>query len=1286
MLRISRRPVPGVCLLILALLMAQAVLAEADDLPAGVSANWWSQVQRSIQLEEYAVVEDDSMEGRFRATNPAHRFEARFNTEGLWIKPTGQTGWEFGLALTGWGRPGALDTADVRWLSSDEDRVELDRGLVTEWFVNSPQGIEHGFTIPSPPGVEGDRLVFDLTLTGGLRPVFTDDGLAVDLFSNGNVSVLRYAKLVVTDATGSVLPARLDPISGGIRIVIEDHHAIYPITVDPLATSASWTATGEVDRDYFGYSVATAGDVNGDGYSDVVVGAAYFEGFRGKAYLYMGGISGLSAVAAWTATCEGGPDPLCRFGNSVATAGDVNGDGYSDVVIGAPSEGDLHEGNAYLFLGGVNGLSANPVWSVSGEGQDYDLGTSVATAGDVNGDGYSDVVIGSYNYPGGGKAYLYLGGIGGLSTSPTWTATEAESSGFGESVATAGDVNGDGYADVIIGAWASQGGRGKAHLYLGSANGLAENPSWTAAGEGTSSGFGTSVSTAGDVNGDGYSDVIVGAEPSTNTPGRAYLYMGGPGGLAAAAIWTSVGESSNDRFGHSVATAGDVNGDGYADVVVGAKQAVDFAGKAYLYLGGSGGLSAVANWSVTGELPDNDGLGNSIATAGDVNGDGFSDLLIGAAAADKVHLYLGGADGPETGTAWNATGEAAYDRFGNSVATAGDVNGDGYADVIVGAHYYSSFTGKAYLYLGCADGPATGAAWTATGEAADSYFGHSVATAGDVNGDGYSDVVVGADRSNSYTGKAYLYLGGISGLSESAGWVATGEVVGDRFGYSVATAGDANGDGYSDVVVGAYANSGSTGKAYLYTGGAGGLSTSTAWTASGEAVSDRFGTPVATAGDVNGDGYSDVVIGAERNAGSTGKAYLYLGGIGGLSTGAAWTATGEAASDFFGCSVASAGDVNGDGYSDVVVGAYGNTSSRGKAYLYLGRFGGLSAGAAWTATGELIGNYFGGTVASAGDVNGDGNSDVIVGAHANFSSRGKVYLFLGGAGTLTAGPSWTAVGEAANDRFGFSVATAGDVNGDGYSDLAVGAYGSASSAGKAHLFLGGGGAGIPILPRQWNTDMSAPITLGGMAYEQQFRLGLSLRSPMGRVWRTLQWQVTPFGGVFAPVITPIQTDPDWYNIPEALTELVPLPTDHKRYIWRARVRYHPAQSPFLPWSPWFTPSGNGLHEADIRSTSQAAPPPCSIPDEELYITTITIDGNGKPVIHYQDPNQPADVTGYNIYRAAAPTGPWTMLGSNVVDMDEGTPDNQYVDQTGDVGGPWYYEVAAWNGVCGAEGP
>jgi hypothetical protein len=457
----------------------------------------------------------------------------------------------------------------------------------------------------------------------------------------------------------------------------------------------------------------------------------------------------------------------------------------------------------------------------------------------------------------------------------------------------------------------------------------------------------------------------------------------------------------------------------------------------------------------------------------------------------------------------------------------------------------------------------------------------------------------------------------------------------------------------------------------------------------GEATIDYFGNSVATAGDVNGDGYSDVVVGAWGHTSSTGKAYLYLGGASGLAASASWTAVGEATIDYFGNSVATAGDVNGDGYADVVVGAYGNTGDTGKAYLYLGGASGLAASPSWTAVGEAVNDWFGNSVATAGDVNGDGYADLVVGAYGNDdngSLAGKAYLYLGGASGLAASPSWTTVGEATSDFLGYSVATAGDVNGDGYSDVVVGANGNSSDTGKAYLFFGGGGAGVSFMPRQLRADLSAPIGLGGPAFEQQFRLGLALRSPVGGVARRLEWQITPWGGFPRIVDSPIQTDTQWFSARIARALLVNLPEDFQRYVWRARIKYHPAQSPFLHASRWFTLSGNGLYEADLFSTSQVAPPPCTAPDEELYITVVTLDGNGKPVLHYQDPNQPADVTGYNIYRSAAPTGPWIMLGSNVVDMDEGTPNMQYVDQTGDVGGPWFYQVAAWNDVCGAEGP
>ena len=175
------------------------------------------------------------------------------------------------------------------------------------------------------------------------------------------------------------------------------------------------------------------------------------------------------------------------------------------------------------------------------------------------------------------------------------------------------------------------------------------------------------------------------------------------------------------------------------------------------------------------------------------------------------------------------------------MAGAGDVNGDGYADVIVGAGGYSSNTGRAYVYHGGPSGLSASPAFTATGEGPDNFFGVAVAGAGDVNGDGYADVIVGACGYSSYTGRAYVYHGGPGGLSASPAFSATGAATGDGFGFSVAGAGDVNGDGYADVIVGASATAAHRPGLRLPRR-PGGLSASPAFTATGEGRA-CFGLP-----------------------------------------------------------------------------------------------------------------------------------------------------------------------------------------------------------------------------------------------------------------------------------------------------------------------------------------------------------------------------------------------------------------------------------------------------------
>jgi hypothetical protein len=346
----------------------------------------------------------------------------------------------------------------------------------------------------------------------------------------------------------------------------------------------------------------------------------------------------------------------------------------------------------------------------------------------------------------------------------------------------------------------------------------------------------------------------------------------------------------------------------------------------------------------------NDQFGRSVSGAGDVNGDGYADVIVGAwgndaggSASGRAYVYFGGplADAVADLT---LTGEAASDQFGFSVSGAGDVNGDGYADVIVGAHSNNAggnASGRAYVYFG---GPLADAVadLTLTGEAAFNQFGRSVSGAGDVNGDGYADVIVGAwvnDAGGSSAGRAYVYFGGP--LADAlADLTLTGAAAGDQFGISVSGAGDVNGDGYADVIVGAYLNdSGGSdaGRAYVYFGGP--LADAVAdLTLTGAAAVDEFGVSVSGAGDVNGDGYADVVVGAWGNdagGGSAGRAYVYFGGT--LPNSTADLIFAGAAGDQLGISVSDAGDLTGDGLADVIAGAFANDEvgvTAGKAHVY----------------------------------------------------------------------------------------------------------------------------------------------------------------------------------------------------------------------------------------------------------------------------------------------------------------------------------------------------------------
>jgi FG-GAP repeat/FG-GAP-like repeat len=380
--------------------------------------------------------------------------------------------------------------------------------------------------------------------------------------------------------------------------------------------------------------------------------------------------------------------------------------------------------------------------------------------------------------------------------------------------------------------------------------GAATGPMWQfTVGTATASTIDGAWGTTLDVNGDGFADVAVGAPDAVGGAGRVYVYLGSPSGLAAHAPIVLTGpDGAGGRFGAAVASAGDVNGDGFTELVVGASG----ASNAYVFAGGPG--TPAASPAVTLHGPDGGAFGTATAAAGDVNGDGFADLIVGApgaAAAGRAYLYLGGPSGVAPSPIVLDAPAGATATFGQSLAGPGDVDGDGFADVVVTEDFATPPRGPAFWFRGAAAG--LGAALPIAGTS-----GGVVAGAGDVDGDGYADVLV-VGESGGVRG-AQVVRGGASG--PVPGWTLDGGTLGG------AAAGDLDGDGLTDVLVG------DVDRAYVFLGGAAPGVVEPALTLPAMALpGSGFGAAVARAGDVDGDARVDLVIGAP----AADVAWLYFG-------------------------------------------------------------------------------------------------------------------------------------------------------------------------------------------------------------------------------------------------------------------------------------------------------------------------------------------------------------------------------------------------------------------------
>jgi len=384
------------------------------------------------------------------------------------------------------------------------------------------------------------------------------------------------------------------------------------------------------------------------------------------------------------------------FGFAAKSAGDVDGDGYGDLIVGAPMDRQ-EQGLAYVFYGAPEGSFALAPQVFAGEAPGDAFGWPVGSAGDIDGDGYDDIAVGAMVHSGSttnaGRVYVFYGSATGIvPRSVEVRDGEGVLDGFGVAAIGAGDVNGDGYGDLLVGADAHDGrfeGSGKIYIYAGSATGLSARP--IAVRDGYGGRFGEVGFGAGDINGDGFDDIVVGARAAAEN-GRTYVYYGAVTGLTGARVDVRTGAAANDNFGAAAAAAGDVDGDGYGDVVVGAPThdggGTD-AGRVYLYFGSATGLARGRSLHVDGEFAG-EVFGTAVGGAGDLNQDGYDDLLVGAPGyarhgerTGRVSLFLGSATGPVRPPAHVFDGAFAGDSWGSFVDRAGDVDGDGVGDVVV---------------------------------------------------------------------------------------------------------------------------------------------------------------------------------------------------------------------------------------------------------------------------------------------------------------------------------------------------------------------------------------------------------------------------------------------------------------------------------------------------------------------------------------------------------------------------------------------------------------------------
>ncbi|HZL99595.1 MAG TPA: hypothetical protein VFD43_05010 [Planctomycetota bacterium] len=744
--------------------------------------------------------------------------------------------------------------------------------------------------------------------------------------------------------------------------------------------SLLFVALGAGPYDDFGVSVASVGDASGDDVPDVLVGAHQdWDETTGGSFANRPGYAMLLSGADGTVLrVEQGElrftDWGTFFGESVAGPGDLDGDGLADLAVGDPwaSLDGLHqpgEGVLHVYSSADGHLIHELQGALDTPGKD--LGRSVAAAGDIDGDGVGDLLLGlPGSNPASGSATP--GGVSLLSGATgemLWIAYGASGTyqKLGTRVASAGDLDGDGLADVLAS------GDNIVAVYSGVDGAFIRSfvvsnyPAFTA----------PTISGAGDVNGDGASDYAIGDPLATGshgpTTGRVRIFSGAEGLLLGSIDGLQAGE----RFGASMALVTGLPGTDAPALVIGAPghdgpAGVD-AGRVQV-VPSNGGVYVPFVFPTPG-TQEATGFGIAVALAGDVDNDGWDDVSVGAPYDSTGGQMIGALrvySGRDGSLLHLFSGTHPFDRMGLALASVGDVDRDGSADILGSAPFAANPAGpgEVRLWSGATGAPLL----TLEGLSVNDQFGGAIAAAGDVDLDGVPDILVGApsdDVAGTNHGAARVFSGATGAqLLQVTGTEANGE-----FGAAVSGIGDVNADGRPDFVVGARSQDGpagmNAGRVLAYSGANG----APLWDVGGSSSFAVLGWSVDGVADLSGDGVPDVLVGEPGNDGeaaNAGRALVLSGADGSVVL----ALPGHTLDAGIGRNVAGVGDLDGDGLSELAVGS-GNGA--GRLEIFDGDDGQLLY--------EVVGGLGDNLVASldaGGDVDNDGSADLVIGAtHAS---------------------------------------------------------------------------------------------------------------------------------------------------------------------------------------------------------------------------------------------------------------------------------------------------------------